>query len=71
MSWIKDGSHVRANYLDREVAGLVLDSRVKYGGTVQYSVELDTPLSLPWRSEPVNRVLIDSNDVIAYCTRFN
>ena len=70
MSWIKDGSVVRANYLDREVTGLVMDSRVKYGGAVQYKVVLDTPLSLPWRSEPVKQVLIDGDEIVSYSKRY-
>lgn len=71
MSWIKDGSIVRANYLDREITGLVMDSRVKYGGTVQYKIVLDTPLSLPWRSEPVKQVLIDGDEIVSYSKRYN
>lgn len=71
MSWIKDGSIVRANYLDCEITGLVMDSRVKYGGTVQYKIVLDTPLSLPWRSEPVKQVLIDGDEIVSYSKRYN
>jgi len=38
MSWIKDGERIAANYLGYIVTGVVVDSRVKYGGKVQYTV---------------------------------
>ena len=64
MSWILDGSRIKAKYLGVPVAGLVLDSRVKYGGKVQYTVELDEPVLFRWRSEPTTRVLIDSDELV-------
>lgn len=68
MGWNKDGSTVKAVYCDRLVTGVVTDSRVKYGGTVQYTLQLEEPLVLPWGSvndEPRTVVLIDENSVIA------
>ena len=65
MSWNKDGSTIKANYLGDEVVGIVLDSRVKYGGSVQYRVQLDEPVTFRWRSEPTDIVLIDDSEVIA------
>lgn len=32
MGWCKDGSTIKAEYMGQEVVGVVLDSRVKYGG---------------------------------------
>ena len=64
MAWHKAGETIQARYFDQLVEGRVLDSRVKYGGQVQHSVELDQAITLPWRSEPVTRVLIDEDEII-------
>ena len=65
MGWNKDGSTIKAVYLDRPVTGVVLNSRVKYGGQVQYQVKLEVPLYLPWSTELRDTVLVDDCDVIA------
>ena len=62
--WIKDGNTIVANYLGETVRGTVIDSRVKYGGRVQYTVDLDQPVQFRWRSEPSTRVLIDDDEII-------
>lgn len=64
MSWVLDGSRIKAVYLGYPVEGVVVDSRVKYGGKVQYTVELDQPVLFRWRSEPTTRVLIDSDELV-------
>ena len=64
MSWVKDGEHVVANYLGERVTGKVVESRVKYGGSVQYTVDLDKPVKFRWRSEPTVRVLLDRDELI-------
>jgi hypothetical protein len=64
MSWILDGQKVKANYLGETVTGVVVDSRVKYGGKVQYTVELDSPVQFRWRSEPTDRVLVDRDELL-------
>jgi hypothetical protein len=64
MSWILDGQKVKANYLGETVTGVVVDSRVKYGGKVQYTVELDSPVQFRWRSEPTDRVLVDHDELL-------
>ena len=64
-TWIKDGNTIVANYLGETVQGTVVESRVKYGGRVQYTVDLDQPVQFRWRSEPSTRVLIDDNEIIA------
>lgn len=63
MSWIKDGVRVTADYLGQQVQGCVVESRVKYGGEVQYTVDLDQPVQFRWRSEPSTRVLIDRKHI--------
>ena len=64
MGWNKEGSTIKAEYLGYEVVGVVLDSRVKYGGKVQYTVKLDEPVMFRWRSEPTDTVLIDEDEVL-------
>ena len=63
-TWIKDGKTIVANYLGETVRGTVESSRVKYGGTVQYTVNLDKPMQFPWRSDSSTKVLIDSNEIV-------
>ena len=63
-SWVKDGEQIAANYLGERVFGKVVESRVKYGGRVQYTVDLDKPVKFRWRSEPTVRVLVDASNVI-------
>lgn len=57
--WYLDGQKVIAEYFGNTVTGTVESSRVKYGGRVHHTVILDNPVSLPWRSEALTRVLID------------
>ena len=63
-TWVKDGSTIVANYLGETVRGTVQDSRVKYGGKVQYTVILEKPVQFRWRSEPSTLVLIDSDKIV-------
>jgi len=66
MGWNKDGSTIKADYLGNVVTGVVTESRVKYGGKVQYTVKMEEPVFFRWRgSEPVYTVLIDDDEVIA------
>ena len=45
--WNKEGEFVAGVYLGIvNVAGTVIESRVKYGGMVQHRIKLDTPLDL-------------------------
>ena len=45
--WILDGARVRGLYLETfEVEGIVIDSRVCYGGGVKYMVALDKPMEV-------------------------
>jgi hypothetical protein len=63
MDWIKDGEQVAGKYFDQTFEGVVLESRVKYGGRVQYTVELHNPITLRWRNDPVDRVLVEAKDL--------
>ena len=64
MSWNMEGKTVVAKYHGVTCTGVVESSRVKYGGKVQHTVNLDEAITLRWRSEPVTRVLIDEDQVI-------
>lgn len=64
MSWIKDGVRVTADYLGQQVQGRVVHSRVRYGGEVQYTLDLDQPVQFRWRTEPTHRVLVDRKSIL-------
>ena len=64
MNWIKDGNTIVANYLGEHVQGIVESSRVKYGGKIQYTVNLNKPVMFRWRTEPTSRVLVDNTEVL-------
>ena len=63
MSWILDGKKVRAEYLGIAVVGTVTDSRVKYGGKVQYQVKAD-PFWVHSLQSYREVVLVDEDDVL-------
>lgn len=47
MSWNLEGQRVHGLYLNKfPYAGVVSESRVKYGGTVQHTVELDETITV-------------------------
>lgn len=63
MGWNKDGSTVKALYLSEyPVTGIVKESRVKYGGTVSYWLDLIQPLYLH-NGEMRETVLVDENQL--------
>ena len=64
MGWNKDGSTIRAEYCGVAFDGVVLESRVKYGGKAQYKVAASCPIYLPFSDTPREIVLIDDEDVI-------
>ena len=65
-NWIKDGKRVNAKYLGSQpVTGLIVESRVRYGGKVCYTMILDQPQQFPWRSEPTSTVIVDQNEIVA------
>ena len=64
MSWIKDGRWVRAEYCGTTFDGVVLSSRVKYGGMVQYRVEALEPFYVACLDSTRDVVLIDADEII-------
>jgi hypothetical protein len=63
INWNLKGKEVKGIYFDIAVRGFVTDSRVKYGGKVQHTVKLYSPISLSWRDEPVKTILLDNDKV--------
>ena len=63
MSWNLEGLRVTGMYMgEYPVSGRVELSRVKYGGGIQHTVVLDTPLALRWAVR--DRVLLDHENVV-------
>jgi hypothetical protein len=62
MMWNKEGQRVAGVYLGAyTVSGLVTESRVRYGGSVQHTVKLDEPVVVFGRSADV--LLLDDGDL--------
>ena len=62
MNWNKEGQQVAGMYLGAyAVSGVVTESRVRYGGTVQHTVKLDQPMEVFGRSAKV--LLLDDTDL--------
>ena len=64
MSWNREGQRVAGVYLNAyTVSGVVTESRVKYGGQVQHTVELDTPVNVLGRV--ADRLLLEEEDLFS------
>jgi len=64
MSWNKEGQSVIGVYLDMfTVKGKVISSRVKYGGKVQHTVEVDVPIMV--YGKPRDTFLLDEEELVA------
>jgi hypothetical protein len=64
MGWNKDGSTIKALYLSEYmVTGVVTESRVRYGGTVSYHIDLTEPLYV--FGSVREQVIVDEKQVIA------
>ena len=61
--WNKEGKQITALYQGQQVAGTVESSRVKYGGKVEHLLILSRPGQLRWRTEPVDRFLINEDEI--------
>ena len=59
--WNLEGQTVRGAYFGVPVEGIVTNSRVKYGGTVQHTIDLFYPLTM-FGSERTT-VLLDANEI--------
>jgi len=66
MGWNKDGSTVKALYLgEYECVGVVEESRISYGGSVLYTIQLDEPLVLPFNGEQRKVIIVNQTQIIA------
>ena len=65
MGWNKERSTIKAVYCGVAFSGVVLESRVKYGGKVQYKVAAAESIYLPFSDTPRDIVLIDDDEIIA------
>jgi hypothetical protein len=59
--WNLEGLTVRGTYFGLPVEGVVTESRVKYGGTVQHTVDLFFPITV--FGDERTSVLLDANEV--------
>lgn len=64
MGWNKEGSTVKAEYCGTVFTGVVLESRVKYGGKVQYKVA-SKPFYVAAIKNIRSVVLVDEDAIIA------
>ena len=58
MSWILEGKQVAGKYFGQSFEGVVVESRVRYGGKVSHTIELHSPIEMRWRTEPVSRITV-------------
>lgn len=63
MTWHLEGKRVKGNYYGVMVEGVVMSSRVKYGGGVQHTVHIEPPITLRWRAEPVHILLLNDTEL--------
>lgn len=63
MTWILDDQKVSGKYFDISFTGIVEESRVKYGGKVCHTINLDSPIQLPWRTEATTRIICDDEEL--------
>lgn len=60
--WNLEGQIVRGEYFGKKVEGVVTLSRVKFGGTVQHTVDLFFPITMYGQERTT--VLLDNNEVV-------
>lgn len=60
--WNLEGQIVRGEYFGSPVEGVVTESRVKYGGSVQHTVDLFFPITI--FGDERTTVLLDASEVV-------
>lgn len=61
------GSVVQAVYCSKLAQGTVVDSRVKYGGKIQYTLSLHHPLEFAWSGSDKQYgaiILVENTDIV-------
>ena len=60
--WNLEGQIVRGEYFGHQVEGVVILSRVKFGGAVQHTVDLFFPITMFGQERTT--VLLDASEVV-------
>jgi hypothetical protein len=60
--WNLEGQTVRGYYFGHQVEGVVILSRVKFGGSVQHTVDLFFPITMYGQER--TSVLLDASEVV-------
>lgn len=66
----RQGQRVIAKYLDSSfVTGVVVESRVKYGGTTQHSILSDSPTVITYNQEirPIGSIFLVDENQVTHC----
>jgi hypothetical protein len=64
MKFIANNTRVIGLFKNEAIIGTVESSRI-YGKRIVYTVKLNNPISLRWRDEPVNTILMGHNEIKA------
>ena len=68
MGWNKEFHTVKAMYLSEyPVIGVVTETRIRYGGSIQHELKLKEPLWMPWSDvddEPRTTVLVNDKQIV-------
>ena len=62
--FIADGSRVIGLFKNEAIIGKVESSRM-YGKRIVYTVKLDNPITLRWRTDPVYTILLGKGEIKA------
>ena len=62
--FIADNTRVIGLFKDEAIIGKVESSRM-YGKRIIYTVNLDNPITLRWRTDPVYTILLGANEIKA------
>ena len=64
MAWNLEGKNVAGKYHGVSFEGVVLESRVRYGGQVSHTIELDHAIQMRWRSDPTTTIIANTCDIV-------
>jgi hypothetical protein len=64
MKFIPDNTRVIGLFKDEAIIGKVESSRM-YGKRIIYTVNLDNPITLRWRTDPVYTIMLGKDEIMA------
>jgi hypothetical protein len=64
MKFIPDNTRVIGLFKDEAIIGKVESSRM-YGKRIIYTVNLDNPITLRWRTDPVYTIMLGKDEIKA------